>query len=98
MGDFVKWGLLIVGLVAVIALIVALPVWEYLDTTELGTAVGSLVTYVGDFFRSARGLINNFTTPFGAGALTAVITFKLTKPFVTRAIKMLVGIYHFIFK
>ncbi len=98
MSDVVKWALLAAAAVALIALIVALPVAEFVNPTEFGNMIGRLVTLVGDFFQDARGLINNFLTPFGRTVLTGLLAWLFGKMFITLAIKIGAWIYHFIFR
>lgn len=98
MGDIIKWGVLVAGALLLIALIFALPIANYLDLTEFSGAINSLVSTVGGYFRSARGLINNFTSPFGATLITGILGWLLGKFLILNAIKLTTWIYHFIFK
>lgn len=98
MSDVIKWALLAAAAIALIALIVALPVAEYINPTEFGNMIGRLVSIVGDFFQDARGLINNFLTPFGRGALTGLLIWMFGKWAITLAIRIGAWIYHFIFR
>lgn len=98
MGEFVKWALLAAGIVALIALIIVLPVANFLNVQELSSAINSVVNVAADFFQSARGLINSFTTPFGATIITGLIAWFFGKFFITLAIKLAAWVYHFIFK
>lgn len=70
MTDIVKWGLLTAGLIALIALIMALPFVGYIDLGQFGAAINNIVSVAGDAFRSARGLINCFLLPFGRTLLS----------------------------
>lgn len=98
MGEFVKWGLLVAGAVALIALIVALPFMEFLNVGELSNQIGVVVTYCGSFFANARGLINIFLAPFGRTVLSGLIGYFMTKWIIKLGIKITAWIYHFIFK
>ena len=98
MSDIVKWGLLAAGAVALVALIVALPFVDFINVGELGLLIGRLVDLVGGAFTSARGLVNNFLTPFGRDVLTGIMLYLLAKWVITLSIKITAWIYHFIFK
>ena len=98
MSDVVKWGLLAAGAVALVALIVALPFVDFINVGELGTLISRLVDLVGGAFTSARGLVNNFLTPFGRDVLTGIMLYLLAKWVITLSIKITAWIYHFIFK
>lgn len=98
MSDIAKWALLIAGALALIVLIVALPVAEYISPSEFGNQIGELVSKAGDFFRAGRGLINNFLTPFGATVLTGLMIWLFGKGFLTMGIKTTVWVYNWIFK
>lgn len=98
MGDVVKWGLLVVGILLLITMVTELPFLQFLKVDELSSAVTSLVDICGSVFRFARGLINLFFTEFGRGAVTGLIVWVITKPFVMQGIQWLVYVYHYIFK
>lgn len=98
LGDVVKWGLLVAGIVLLIAMIAELPFLEFLNLEELTSAVSSVVSLCGNAFMFARGLINNFLTPFGRVAATGLLYWVICKPFAMQAIQYLVWIYHYIFK
>ena len=98
MGDVVKWGLLVAGIILLISLVAELPFLEFLNLDELTGAISTVVSICGGVFRFARGLINNFLTPFGRGAATGLIFWVISKPFIMQAIQYLVWVYHYIFK
>lgn len=98
MGEFVKWGLLVAGAVALIALVVSLPFMEFLNIGELSTQIGVVVSNCGSFFANARGLINMFLAPFGRTVLSGLIGYFMTKWILKLGIKITAWIYHFIFK
>lgn len=98
MSDIAKWALLIAGAVALIALIVALPFVKFIDLGEFGNAINNIVTVVGSAFQNARGLLNNFLTPFGRGMVTGILVYLFGKWAITIGIKITAWIYHFIFK
>lgn len=98
MSDAVKWALLAAGIVALIALIMALPFVQFFDTEELAAGLTDIVTIAGDAFRSARGLINCFLSPFGIALVSGLMVYWVGKWIITMGIKITVWVYHFIFK
>ena len=98
MGDVVKWGLLVAGIVLLVAMVAELPFLEFMNLDELTGAVANVVAICGNAFRFGRGLINNFLTPFGRGAATGLIYWIICKPFIMQGIQYLVWVYHYIFK
>ena len=98
MGDVVKWGLLVAGIILLISLVSALPFLDFMNLDELTGAIATVVSICGDVFRFARGLINNFLTPFVRGAATGLIFWVICKPFILQAIQYIVMVYHYIFK
>lgn len=98
MSDAVKWALLAAGIVVLIGLIVALPFMDGLNVKEFASLIGELVTIAGTAFKAARGIINNFLTPFGRTLLTGLLYYLFGKFFITISIKIGSWVYHFIFK
>lgn len=98
MSDIAKWALLVVGAIALIGLIVALPFVQYIDVGEFGDLLNDILSVVGNAFQSARGLINNFLTPFGRGLLSGILIYLFGKWAINIGIKITAWIYHFIFK
>ena len=98
MSDIAKWALLVAGLVAIIALIVALPIFSVLNVDELTSAVSGIVTAAAGAFQAARGFINCFFTPVGRTILTVVINYKLLRWAYKWAIQVLSMAYRWIFK
>ena len=98
MGDVVKWGLLAAGVVLLISLVASLPFLDFMNLDELTSAIASVVTICGNAFKFARGLINNFLSPFGRVAATGLIYWVICKPFIMQGIQYLVWVYHYIFK
>lgn len=98
MGDIVKWGLLVAGALIIIALIVALPFNQFINLEEFSQSLSVVVETCGDYFETARGLVNNFLTPFGRTLLTGILFYLVAKFFIVNTIKLVVWIYHFIFK
>lgn len=98
MSDVVKWGLLVAGALVLLSLILALPFVEFIDFSEFSAALANVVSIAGDAFKFARGLLNNFFLPFGRKILTGLMVWLLAKWAIMIAIKIVVWIYHFIFK
>lgn len=98
MSDIAKWALLVAGIVALIALIVALPFVDFINLGEFEDALGNVVDIAGDAFRFGRGLINNFFLPFGRTVITGLLVWLFGKWAITIAIKIVAWAYHFIFK
>lgn len=98
MSNAVKWALLAAAAVAAIALIVALPFTQFANAGQLSSMLTRLVELVGGAFASARGLVNNFLTPFGRTVLTGLLYYLFGKFFITIAIRVSAWVYHFIFR
>lgn len=98
MSDIVKWGLLTAGLIALIALVGALPFVGYIDLGQFGSAINNIVNVAGTFFRDARGLINAFLLPFGRTLLSGIIIWLFGKWAISIAIKIVAWVYHFVFR
>ena len=97
MSDAVKWGLLVAGAIAVIALIVALPITEILGGDVSGY-MADLLDIIGDFLTNARGIINLFLDPFSIRLVSVALGFIILKPFITLSIKLATLVYKWIFK
>lgn len=98
MSDAIKWALLAAGVVVLIALIVALPFNSYLDFGEVALAISDIVSICGSAFTFARGLINNFLSPFGRSCLTGLLVYLFGKYFITLGVKIVSWTYHFVFR
>lgn len=98
MSDIVKWGLLVAGALLIIGLILALPFVQFFNLGEFSALLGDLTSLISGVLISARGLLNNFLTPFGRTVLTGVLAYLFSKFFVTLIIRVTSWIYHFIFK
>lgn len=98
MSDAIKWGLLVAGIVVLIGLVVALPFFDFIDLNNFSNAINTVVNICGNVFRSARGLINSFLTPFGRSAVTGLLLWFFGKWAVMVGIKITSWVYHFVFK
>lgn len=98
MSDIAKWALLGAGIIAVLLIILAFPIFGVIDASEFSSMMGSFVTSASSFLRFGRGLFNNFLTPYGRTLLTVILSWFLLKPFVMLGAKTTVMVYKWIFK
>lgn len=98
MSNVAKWVLLASGAALLIALVFALPVADYIDLSEFSAQLSVIVMQCGNFFVSARGLINSFLSPFGRVVLTGLLGWLFGKWALMITIKIVTWAYHFIFK
>ena len=98
MSDIAKWALLGAGAVLLIGLIFALPFVDFIDLSEFSNAITQFVNILSPYFRSARGIINYFISPFGRTLLTGIMGWLIGKSFLMTGIKITSWAYHFIFR
>lgn len=98
MSDIAKWAILVAGIVVIIGLIVALPFVKFINLGELTTSINGIVSIAGSSFAAARGIINNFLTPFGRTLLSGILIYLFGKFFIGKTIDIVIWAYHFIFK
>lgn len=98
MSDAIKWTLLVAGIVAIIALVVAIGFGQYISISTIEEGCVIITTYAGVALRNARGLLNYFFFEKVFPALTFTIWWLFVKPILTITIKMTISIYHYIFK
>lgn len=98
MGNAVKWALLAAGVVALIALIVAFPISQYIDTSVFKNAITSFAKVIENYITPARGFINFFLSDWAVTALSGLLIWILGKRFIFFAVKIAINIYHFIFR
>lgn len=98
MSNIVKWGLLAAAVVALVALIVALPFNDYISSSNFSEAVNVIINYLGKYLKFGRALLNNFLNTWGRTALTGLIAYSFTKFFITLSIKVGSWVYHFVFR
>lgn len=98
MGDVAKWILLVAAAVIMIGIIVAFPINSFMDLGVLSSSIATLVSYTGEAFLFGRGLINNFVSPWARGALSGLMFWLIAKWAMTYTLKVMVWVYHFIFK
>ena len=98
MSDYVKWALLAAALVALLALVAALPVSDLSLLGSVGSYLNSLVSVCGSALGSARALVNNLLFPPVRTFLSGLLIWLFCKYFLLLAIRITKGIYSFIFK
>lgn len=98
MSDIAKWAVLVIGFLAMIGAILALPVFIYMDIPELAEAISTIVNFCQVGLTFGRGLINNLFTERGRVILSGLMLYLFAKFFVTLGIKIMAWAYHFIFK
>ena len=98
MSDVAKWALLVAGFIAILALILVLDPFQYIDNSVLGNAIDTLIELASDGFMFGRGLINNLLSPWARTALSGLMFWLIGKEFITWTIKISVWVYHYIFK
>lgn len=98
MGDAIKWGLLVAGIVVIIGIIVALPFVEFINVNQFTRYIGILINVSGSFFYKARCLLNNFLSPVGRSILSGILIWLIGKWAIKVALNIVVWVYHFIFK
>lgn len=98
MSDIAKWGILAAGAVLLIGLIFALPFVDFIDLSAFSNAINTLVVNLSPFFKTARGLVNYFLSPFGRTVLTGIMGWLVGKSFLMTTIKITSWAYHFIFR
>ncbi len=98
MSDIVKWGLLVAGAIIIIGLILAMPLEKYIDIPVFTSGITTLVNVCGDGFKFARGAINNLLSPWARSAVTGLAVYIIGKQFLTLSLKIVIWVYHFIFK
>ena len=98
MGDVAKWVILAAAAITIISLIVAFPIMNYMDVGVYAAAIQTLVQYAGSAFVFARGLINNLLSPWARSAVSGLMLWMVAKWLVTYSLKVLVWVYHYVFK
>lgn len=98
MADIAKWALLVAGLIAIVALILALPIFDALNIDELTRAIAGISSISSTYLQAARGLINYFLTPVGRTILTVVIGYEMLKFLLKWGVQIVSLVYHWIFK
>lgn len=98
MSDLAKWALLLAGLIAIVAAVVALPIFQIIDVASLTSAVTTISTKCSSALIAARGIINFFFFPAVRPMVTIAIGYMMTKFLVIWAIKIISLVYSWIFK
>lgn len=98
MSDIAKWGLLVAGMVAMIALLLAIPLFADLDIAVISSTISTFTGVISPHIGFARGLINFLVLPQVIPLINAILLYVITKPLVIGAIHITRGIYSWIFK
>lgn len=98
MSDLAKWALLVAGLIAIVAAVVALPIFQIIDVASLTSAVSTIASKCSSALIAARGIINFFFFPATRPLLTVAIGYLMTKFLVVWTIKIVSVVYKWIFK
>lgn len=98
MGEMAKWAILAAIIITIVSLCVAFPITQYMNLGVYTEGIAVLVNYAGNAFIFARGLINNFLSPWGRAALTGLMIWLIGKWLLTYSLKVLVWVYHWLFK
>jgi hypothetical protein len=98
MSNIVKWALLAAGIVALIALVMALPVGDLSLIGNIGGYLNQLMTVCGTAFNAARGLINFFLFEPVRPFLTGLLMWLFAKWAITIGVKITAWVYHFVFR
>ena len=73
MSNAIKWGILAAAVVALVALIIALPFNQYINVNQFSSAIAGVTSICANAFKFARGLVNNFFSPFGRSCITGLM-------------------------
>lgn len=98
MSDVVKWGILVAGLVAIVAMILLLPIFDAININALTESISGITQTAAGALQSARGIINFFLLPVGRPILTVVIAWLFSKRLVLWSVQILSKVYTWIFK
>lgn len=98
MSNAIKWGILAAAVVALVALIVVLPFNQYINVNQFSSAIAGVTSICANAFKFARGLVNNFFSPFGRSCITGLMFYWIGGFFVKIAIKLVAWVQHFIFR
>lgn len=98
MSDIAKWALLVAGMVAMIALLLAIPLFEGINLSSLTSTINQFTSVISPYIGFARGLINYMVLPQAIPIINVILVYILTKPLVIGAIHLTRGIYSWIFK
>ena len=91
MSNAIKWGILAAAVVALIALIVALPFNQFIDVNQFSSAIAGVTSICSNCFKFGRGLVNNFFSPFGRTCITGLMFYWIGGFFVKIARRLSCG-------
>lgn len=98
MSDLAKWGLLLAGLIAIVAAVVSLPVFNVIDIPTLTSSVSMITSVCSSSLQSARGIINFFFPESVRPLVTVALGYMFTKFLLVWVIKIFSLVYSWIFK
>ena len=98
MGEVAKWAILAVAIVTIITMILGFPIMQHANVSVYAQAVTTIITYAGDAFIFARGLVNNLFSPWARSALSGLMLWLIGKWLFTYGLKIIVWAYHYIFR
>lgn len=98
MGEVAKWAILVAAGLLILGSILAFPICYYMDVSIYSAGIATVVNIAGKGFVFGRGLLNNFFSPWARGALTGLMIWLVGKWLVTYSIKVMIWVYHFLFK
>ena len=98
MSEIVKWGLLVAGMVAMIAILFSIPLFDGIDLSSLTSTINQFTGVISPYIGFARGLINYLVLPQAIPIVNVILIYILIKPFVIGGIHLIRGIYSWIFK
>ena len=98
MSDLAKWAILVAVIISIVSLIVAFPITQYIKADVLGSAISTIVNKCSDALLFARGLINNFFSPWARTALSGLMIWLFGKFFLTYGVRITSWVVKFIFK
>lgn len=98
MSDIAKWALLVAGMVAMIALLLAIPLFDGINLNAITSTINQFTGLISPYIGFARGLINYLVLPQAIPIINVILIYILTKPLVIGAIHLTRGIYSWILK
>ncbi len=97
MGDLVKWGLLIAGIVILVAMVLQLPIFA-VDLGAFGDGIAAILDVCGDALVFARSVVNLFLTDWGATILTGLLVWIFLRWLLIKNIGTIIAVYNYLFR
>ena len=98
MGDVAKWVILVAGIIMLVAMVVAFPIMSGINPSVFAQGITVIIDIAATVFQYGRGAVNLFLSPWARNLLSALMLWLVGKPVVTMSFKILVWVYHYIFK